>query len=292
VYLPRRLNLKARSFLTIGLVGPDRTGAIAAVTQHLFRMGANIESLEEQVARGKFRMTLLASWPTEKIQGPAIRRELEQVAQSLRMKLTLRIADDGRARRKLALLVSKEPHVLEAVLRDWKRGRLRADPVLVAGNHPQLGKIARRHGLPFRPVDYRDRTHAEEALQEQLEKAGAELIVLARFMKILSPDFVWHWKNRILNIHPSLLPAFPGASAYRQAYDKGVKIVGVTAHFVTPDLDQGPILCQDVLRLRPDEPLESIITRGQKLESACLLRALKLCLSRQLDVHWGRVHGV
>ena len=292
MYLPRRLNLKARSFLTIGLVGPDRTGAIAAVTQHLFRMGANIESLEEQVARGKFRMTLLASWPTEKIQGPAIRRELEQVAQSLRMKLTLRIADDGRARRKLALLVSKEPHVLEAVLRDWKRGRLRADPVLVAGNHPQLGKIARRHGLPFRPVDYRDRTHAEEALQEQLEKAGAELIVLARFMKILSPDFVWHWKNRILNIHPSLLPAFPGASAYRQAYDKGVKIVGVTAHFVTPDLDQGPILCQDVLRLRPDEPLESIITRGQKLESACLLRALKLCLSRQLDVHWGRVHGV
>ena len=284
--------MKTRSFLTIGLVGPDRTGAIAAVTQHLFRMGANIESLEEQVARGKFRMTLLASWPTEKIQGPAIRRGLEQVAQSLRMKLTLRIADDGRARRKLALLVSKEPHVLEAILRDWKRGRLRADPVLVAGNHPQLGKIARRHGLPFRHVDYRDRTHAEQALQEQLEKAGAELIVLARFMKILSPDFVWHWKNRILNIHPSLLPAFPGASAYRQAYDKGVKIVGVTAHFVTPDLDQGPILCQDVLRLRPDESLESIITRGQKLESACLLRALKLCLSRQLDVHWGRVHGV
>ncbi|MEY2852800.1 MAG: hypothetical protein RL549_1499 [Verrucomicrobiota bacterium] len=275
MYLPRRLNLKARSFLTIGLVGPDRTGAIAAVTQHLFRMGANIESLEEQVARGKFRMTLLASWPTEKIQGPAIRRGLEKVAQSLRMKLTLRIADDGRARRK-----------------DWKRGRLRADPVLVAGNHPQLGKIARRHGLPFRHVDYRDRIHAEQALQEQLERAGAELIVLARFMKILSPDFVWHWKNRILNIHPSLLPAFPGASAYRQAYDKGVKIVGVTAHFVTPDLDQGPILCQDVLRLRPDEPLESIITRGQKLESACLLRALKLCLSRQLDVHWGRVHGV
>ena len=284
--------MKTRSFLTIGLVGPDRTGAIAAVTQHLFRLGANIESLEEQVARGKFRMTLLASWPTEKIQGPAIRRGLEQVAQSLRMKLTLRIADDGRARRKLALLVSKETHVLEAILRDWKRGRLRADPVLVAGNHPQLGKIARRHGLPFCHVDYRDRTHAEQALQEQLEKAGAELIVLARFMKILSPDFVWHWKNRILNIHPSLLPAFPGASAYRQAYDKGVKIVGVTAHFVTPDLDQGPILCQDVLRLRPDESLESIITRGQKLESACLLRALKLCLSRQLDVHWGRVHGV
>jgi len=284
--------MKARSFLTIGLVGPDRTGAIAAVTQHLFRIGANIESLEEQVARGKFRMTLLASWSAAKIHEPSIRQGLERVAQNLRMKLTLRIAGEARTRRKVALLVSKESHVLEAVLRDWRRGRLLADPVLVAGNHPQLGALARRYRLPFRRIDYRDRLQAEHRLQDELEKAGADLVVLARFMKILSPDFVWHWKNRILNIHPSLLPAFPGASAYRQAYDKGVKIVGVTAHFVTPDLDQGPILCQDALRLRPDEPLESIIRRGQKLESACLLRALKLCLSRQLDVHWGRVHGV
>ena len=284
--------MRARSFLTIGLVGPDRTGAIAAVTQHLFRIGANIESLEEQVARGKFRMTLLASWPSAKIHEPTVRHGLEEVAKRLRMKLTLRIAGGARSRRKLALLVSKEPHVLESILREWKRGRLDADPVLVAGNHPYLGKLARRHGLPFRTLDYRDRPRAEQQLQDHLEKAGADLVVLARFMKILSPDFVWHWKNRILNIHPSLLPAFPGASAYRQAYDKGVKIVGVTAHFVTPDLDQGPILCQNALCLRPDEPLESIITRGQKLESACLLRALRLCLSRQLDIHWGRVHGV
>lgn len=284
--------MKPHSFLTIGLVGPDRSGAIAAVTQHLFRIGANIESLEEQVARGKFRMTLLASLSPDRLHPPSLRQGLEALARQLRMRLTLRIAGGGRSRRKLALLVSKEPHVLEAILKEWRRGRLQADPVLVAGNHPHLGKIARRHGLPFRSIDYHDRHRAELVLQEHLEKAGADLVVLARFMKILSPDFVWHWKNRILNIHPSLLPAFPGASAYRQAYDKGVKIVGVTAHFVTPDLDQGPILCQDVLRLRPDEALESIVARGQKLESACLLRALRLCLSRELDVHWGRVHGV
>jgi len=284
--------MSTRSFVTIGLVGPDRTGAIAAVTQQLFRMGANIESLEEQVARGKFRMTLLASWPGTKLEENRIRTDLESLAQQLRMKLTLRLVDGTRTRRRLAILVSKESHALEAILREWKSRRLAADPVLVAGNHPQLGNIARRAGLPFRLIDYRDRQKAEQNLQEHLEKAGVDLVVLARFMKILSPDFVWHWKNRILNIHPSLLPAFPGASAYRQAYDKGVKIVGVTAHFVTPDLDQGPILCQDALKLRPDEPLSSIIARGQKLESACLLRALKLCLSRQLDVHWGRVHGV
>jgi formyltetrahydrofolate deformylase len=284
--------MPSRSFVTIGLVGPDRSGAIAAVTQQLFRMGANIESLEEQVARGKFRMTLLASWPGSKLEGQKIRAQLLSLAQQLRMKLTLRLSDATRTRKRLAILVSKEMHAAEAILRAWKSRGLSAEAVLLAGNHPQLRSLARRFRLPFAFIDYRDRLRAESVLQSHLEKAEVDLVVLARFMKILSPDFVWHWKNRILNIHPSLLPAFPGASAYRQAYDKGVKIVGVTAHFVTPDLDQGPILCQDVLRLRPNEPLTSIISRGQKLEAACLLRALKLCLSRQLDIHWGRVHGV
>ena len=284
--------MPSRSFVTIGLVGPDRSGAIAAVTQQLFRMGANIESLEEQVARGKFRMTLLASWPGSKLEEQKIRTQLLSLSQQLRMRLTLRLSDATRTRKRLAILVSKETHAAEAILRSWKSRRLAAEPVLVAGNHPQLRTLARRYRLPFTLIDYRDRAKAEASLQSHLEKASVDLVVLARFMKILSPDFVWHWKNRILNIHPSLLPSFPGASAYRQAYDKGVKIVGVTAHFVTPDLDQGPILCQDALRLRPNEPLPSIIARGQKLEASCLLRALKLCLSRQLDVHWGRVHGV
>jgi len=284
--------MASRTFLSVGLVGPDRSGAIAAITQQLFRLGANIESLEEQVARGKFRMSLLASWPTNLLHDKRVRTELEKVARHLRMHLTLRLASGTNRRRRISILVSKETHAAESILRSWKSGSLKADPVLMAGNHPHLAKMARRYGLPFQKIDYRDRAKAESALQAHLEKAEVDLVVLARFMKILSPDFVWHWKNRILNIHPSLLPAFPGASAYRQAYDKGVKIVGVTAHFVTPDLDQGPILCQDALRIRPNEPLESIVARGQKLESSCLLRALKLCLSRQLDVHWGRVHGV
>ena len=237
-------------------------------------------------------MTLLASWPGSKLEGQKIRPQLLSLAQQLRMKLTLRLSDATRTRKRLAILVSKETHAAEAILHAWKSRGLSAEPVLVAGNHPQLRSLARRFRLPFALINYRDRAKAEASLQSHLEKASVDLVILARFMKILSPDFVWHWKNRILNIHPSLLPSFPGASAYRQAYDKGVKIVGVTAHFVTPDLDQGPILCQDALRLRPNEPLPSIIARGQKLESSCLLRALKLCLSRQLDVHWGRVHGV
>ncbi len=110
-------------------------------------------------------------------------------------------------------------------------------------------------------------------------------------MKILSPNFVWRWKNKIINIHPSLLPAFPGANAYRQAYERGVKVVGVTAHFVTPNLDEGPIIAQESLRVKSNEPLAAIIKRGQALETKCLLSAVRAFLSRRLDVHWGRVYS-
>ncbi len=115
--------------------------------------------------------------------------------------------------------------------------------------------------------------------------------MLARFMKILSPNFVWRWKNKIINIHPSLLPAFPGANAYRQAYERGVKVIGVTAHFVTPNLDEGPIIAQEALRVKPREPLASIVRRGQALETKCVLRAVRTFLTRRLDVHWGRVYS-
>jgi len=129
------------------------------------------------------------------------------------MKLALRLASGACRHRRLGLMVTKETHAAEAILREWKSGRLNAEPVLIAGNHPQMRTLARRYGVPFQFIDYRDRQKAETHLQDVLEKAEADLLVLARFMKILSPDFVWHWKNRIINIHPSLLPAFPGASA-------------------------------------------------------------------------------
>ena len=110
-------------------------------------------------------------------------------------------------------------------------------------------------------------------------------------MKILSPNFVWRWKNKIINIHPSLLPAFPGASAYRQAFEKGVRVFGVTSHLVTPQLDEGPILVQESATVEWGEPLPSLVKRGQALEAKCLVRAVKLYLTKKLDIYWGRVHG-
>jgi formyltetrahydrofolate deformylase len=140
-------------------------------------------------------------------------------------------------------------------------------------------------------VPWQNRAPAEEHVLQLAEKYQVDFFVLARFMKILSPNFVWRWKNKIINIHPSLLPAFPGANAYRQAYERGVKVVGVTCHFVTPNLDEGPIIAQEVLKLRSNEPLASIVKRGQVLETKCVLRAVRAYITKRLDVHWGRVYS-
>src|SRR5437867_1355301 len=125
---------------------------------------------------------------------------------------------------------------------------------------------------------------------EKLKKYDVDLIVLARYMKVLSPNFVWRYPNRIINIHPSLLPAFPGAYAYVQAYERGAKIVGCTAHYVTEDLDQGPIIFQDAFAIDENETLESLKKKGQRLEARTLLEAAKMHLDGRLEVYWGKVH--
>ena len=280
----------AKHYATITLIGRDKAGVIARVTQLLFQLRANIEALEEQVDRRQFSMTLQASWAGAPFDRAAISAELGKAARELGMELKIHFSPPGDPR--LAVLVTKEPHVLEALLVETRQKRLGARPVVVIGNRPDLRKTAERAGLIFHHVNYQDRAEAERELLALLARHEVDFIVLARFMKILSPNFVWRWKNKIINIHPSLLPAFPGASAYRQAYEKGVKVVGVTAHFVTPNLDEGPIIAQDSLKVKPDEGLASIVRRGQALEAVCLIRAVKAFVRKRLDVHWGRVYQV
>ncbi len=278
----------AKHVATLTLIGQDKAGVIARITQLLFQVGANIEALEEQVTRGKFSMTLQASWTPAKFDKPRIQHEIQQAARTLKMEAKIHFAPVGRQR--LAILVTREPHVLEGLLAK-SPASLGAQPVVVIGNRAELGELAKKKGLPFYHVPFENRAKAEEHVLQLLEKYEVDFVVLARFMKILSPNFVWRWKNKIINIHPSLLPAFPGANAYRQAYERGVKVVGVTAHFVTPNLDEGPIIAQEVLRLRGSEPLASIVRRGQTLETKCVLRAVRTYLTKRLDVHWGRVYS-
>ncbi len=271
---------------TITLIGHDKAGVIAGITQLLFQLGANIEAMEEAVTRGQFSMTLQASWSKGKFHQPLIEQSLREAARDLKMDAKIHFAPVGPQR--LGILVTKEPHVLEGLL-GRASGKFGAKPVVIIGNRPDLAPIAKKHKLPFHLVSWNNRASGEGEVLKLAEKYQVDFFVLARFMKILSPNFVWRWKNKIINIHPSLLPAFPGANAYRQAYEKGVKIVGVTCHFVTPNLDEGPIIAQESFAVRSDESLASIVKRGQALETKCVLRAVNAYLTKRLDVHWGRV---
>lgn len=276
-----------KQFATITVLGRDKTGVIARVTNFLFEQHANIEALEEQVTRGQFSMTLQASWKSSELKPATLRTGLENLARQLGMEIKVRLTEPHR-RQKFALMVTKETHCFDALM----VAKLKADPALIIGNYDDFAARAKKFKLPFAPLNWRDRAQAENRALELMEEHEIDFIVLARFMKILSPNFVWRYKNKIINIHPSLLPSFPGPQAYRQAYEQGVKIVGVTAHFVSMRLDEGPIIAQGAFHIRPGMALKDITARGQQIESQVLVKAVKLYLGKRLDVYWGVVKEV
>ena len=276
-----------KRFATITVIGRDKTGVIARVTAFLFEHHANIEALEEQVTRGQFSMTLQASWFKTVFNPNRLRAGLETLAKDLGMEIKVRLAEPGR-RQRFALMVTKETHCFDALL----ASKLAAEPALVIGNHADFAARAKQHRLPFVHLNWNDRPAAEAQALRLFEEHEIDFVVLARFMKILSPNFVWRYKNKIINIHPSLLPSFPGPQAYRQAYESGVKIAGVTAHFVSMRLDEGPIIAQGAFVIRPGMTLKDLTAAGQKIEAKVLVKAVKLYLGKRLDVYWGVVKEV
>ena len=280
-----------KQFATITVIGRDKTGVIARVTGFLFEQRANIEALEEQVTRGQFSMTLQASWPKKEFNTAGLRAGLERLARELGMEIKLRVTEPGR-RQRFAIFVTKEPQCFETLAAAVAKKSIVADATLVIGNHASFEPLVKKFRLPFICVPWEDRVQAEVRALKLLEEHEVDFVVLARFMKILSPNFVWRYKNKIINIHPSLLPSFPGPQAYRQAYEKGVKIAGVTAHFVNMHLDEGPIIAQGSFDIRPGMALSEIIATGQKIEAQVLLKAVKRYLSKRLDIYWGTVNEV
>jgi formyltetrahydrofolate deformylase len=280
-----------KKFATITVIGRDKTGVIASVTSFLFEQKANIEALEEQVTRGQFSMTLQASWKPPQLRVDVVRQGLEHLAKVLGMEITLRFAEAGRPQR-AAIFVTREDHCLQGLLASFKSRGLPAEAGLVLSNRRDLQALVERQRLPYFHVPWTERAPAEQTALDLLAKHEIDFVILARFMKILSPNFVWRYKNKIINIHPSLLPSFPGPQAYRQAYEHGVKIIGVTAHFVSMHLDEGPIIAQGSFAVRPHMSLKEIVAAGQKLETKTLLKAVKLYLSKRLDVYWGIVQEV
>jgi formyltetrahydrofolate deformylase len=276
-----------KKFATVTVIGRDKTGVIARVTNFLFEQKANVEALEEQVTRGQFSMVLQASWRAADCAAAKIHAGLDQLAQQLGMEIKVRFTEPNR-RQKFAIMVTKETHCFDALL----AAKLKADAALVIGNYASFASRVKKFKLPFAHISWNNRVKAENRALHLLEENAIDFVVLARFMKILSPNFVWRFKNKIINIHPSLLPSFPGPQAYRQAYEQGVKIAGVTAHFVSMRLDEGPIIAQGAFSIRPGIALKELVVRGQRVEAAVLVKAVKLYLGKRLDVHWGVVKEV
>ena len=183
-----------KQFATITVIGRDKTGVIARVTNFLFELHANIEALEEQVTRGQFSMTLQASWKKSELDASSLRAGLEKLARQLGMEIKLRLTEPNR-RQRFAIMVTKETHCFDALM----AAKLKADPALVIGNYANFAPLAKKHQLPFAHLNWHDRAKSENTALKLLEEQEIDFVVLARFMKILSPNFVWRHKNKIIN---------------------------------------------------------------------------------------------
>ncbi|SFS67660.1 formyltetrahydrofolate deformylase [Halostagnicola kamekurae] len=271
----------------ITVVGDDDTGLIARVTSLLFERGINIEDLDQAVRDGVFRMYLAVDTSEMVCTKDTLRDDLDQLGEDLGLDVQVRFPAD-RDNQQIAVLVTKESHCLEALFEAWANDELGADIGVVIGNHDDLEPLADHYDVPFHDIGTESGQQDEERLLELLEEYDADLIVLARYMRILSPNVVFRYEDRIINVHPSLLPAFPGAEAYRQAVEEGVRVAGVTSHYVTTDLDQGPVITQRAFDVPDDADLDEMKRRGQPLEADALLEAVRLHLNGDVSVHRGR----
>jgi formyltetrahydrofolate deformylase len=282
------LSRNDRLIIEVTVVGKDRKGVVADVTNFIFKNDGNVEQINQNVINGLFGMQLEASFYHHDFNQKLFDTELKVLAKKLDMEVKIHYQDPKRLKN-IAIFVSKESHCLIKLLNAKRSGEIVANIVVIVGSENTTNSIAQKYDIPFHHIVHSTQSDAENEILEILDRYNVDLIVLGRYMRILTPNFVWRYPDRIINIHPSLLPAFPGAYAYVQAYERGAKIVGCTAHFVTEDLDQGPIICQESFRVRQDDTVESIKRRGQKLEAVTLLKAVTLYLKNSIEVNWGRV---
>ncbi|MDX6610445.1 MAG: formyltetrahydrofolate deformylase [Solirubrobacterales bacterium] len=255
------------------LACPDRPGLIAAVSGFLAEAGLNIVDADQHSSNeGRFFMRMVFDAVPEGEREEVYRRFEEEIAK--RFEMDYRLAESSE-RKRLAIMVSREDHCLSDLLWRWRSGELGAEIVAVVSNHPEHGEQVASLGLPFHhvPVEASAKEKAEARILELL--AGIDLLVLARYMQILSGDFLTQLDAPAINIHHSFLPAFVGADPYRRAHERGVKLIGATAHYVTEELDAGPIIDQDVTRVSHRDEVVDLERIGRDIERLVLARAVK-----------------
>ncbi|QHT62777.1 formyltetrahydrofolate deformylase [Paenibacillus lycopersici] len=281
---PQRANTANRARMLISC--PDRNGIVAAVSQFLYEHGANIVQSDQYTLNpggGMFFIRFEFDLSDLERELPVLQEDFARVADRFEMKwLTFRAS----RKKRLAIFVSKEDHCLLELLWQWQAGDLDAEIAMVVSNHPDMKGLVESFGIPFHHIPVTPDTKAE-AEKRQLEavKGKADIIVLARYMQIISPKFIEQFPNRIINIHHSFLPAFVGGKPYAQAYQRGVKIIGATAHYVTEELDGGPIIEQDVQRVTHRDDVDNLKRIGRTIERVVLARAVKWHVEDRILVH-------
>lgn len=266
---------------------PDRPGIVAAVSRFLYEHGANIIQSDQYTMDpegGLFFIRIEFDLPELESRLAQLSADFSQVASEFEMEWNINLAS---RKKRLALFASKEDHCLLELLWQWQSGDLDAEIAMVVANHDDLRGAVEPLGIPYHYVPVTPDTKAEAERQhlELLQAANVDVVVLARYMQIISPRFIAHYPNRIINIHHSFLPAFVGGKPYQQAYNRGVKIIGATAHYVTEELDGGPIIEQDVQRVSHRDNVEDLKRIGRYIERTVLARAIHWHVEDRVIVH-------
>ncbi|MEJ3656986.1 formyltetrahydrofolate deformylase [Actinomycetes bacterium KLBMP 9759] len=279
----------------ITLACPDTTGIVARISGFLAEAGGWIveAGYHSDPATGWFFTRQVVRADSLPFDAAELRQRFAEVAAELGGDADWRVTDTGEPKRAV-VLVSKESHCLHDLLGRVRAGELPVELDAVIGNHDSLGEIVRAHDVPFHHVEFplpgnggraAAKAKAFAELTELVEKHSPDAIVLARFMQILPPQLCERWARRAINIHHSFLPSFVGARPYHQAYARGVKLIGATCHYVTPDLDAGPIIEQDVIRVDHGDTAADMVRRGRDIERLVLSRGLRWHLEDRVLVH-------
>ncbi len=256
---------------------PDRRGLVAALAQVLSGHGANILDSDQHTDRniGQFFQRIVFDTSELTTDGHTLRQAIDEVAR--RFSMTYRLVEQSAKKKRMAVFVSKYEHCLYDLLLRHQAGELDCEIPLIVSNHPDLARVAAQFGIRFETLAKTGDTKSEVEDRELalLAEHDIDLVVLARYMQILSDRFVKTFDGDIINIHHSFLPAFIGGKPYHQAHQRGVKLIGATAHYATADLDEGPIIEQDVVRVSHRDEVEDLIRKGRDLEKLVLARAVR-----------------
>ncbi len=263
---------------------PDQPGIIAVITEFINTNGGNILYLDQYVDKENGVFYMRAEWDLENFIIPA--EKIEEYFNTLyanRYNVTYRLSFTNRPQR-MALFVSKMSHCLYDILARYVAGEWDVEIPVIISNHPDLKSVADQFNIPYEviPVTRQNKEEMEAIEFEILNRHQIDFIVLARYMQVLSEDFINRYPNRIINIHHSFLPAFVGAKPYHAAYDRGVKLIGATSHYVTSELDAGPIIEQDIVRITHKDTVNDLVKKGRDLEKIVLSRAVEKHIQRKI----------